>query len=114
MSDYAVVNPANGEKVKEYPTISDAGLETAIAAAEGAFRDWSQNTSIAERAAIIKRVGEMHVERREELADIIIREMGKPREQALGEIDFCGDILRLLRGQRRKAAGRRADRTAGR
>jgi succinate-semialdehyde dehydrogenase/glutarate-semialdehyde dehydrogenase len=91
MSDYAVVNPATGETVK-YPTITDAELETAIANAEGAFRDWSQNSSVAERAAIIRRVGELHVERREELADIIIREMGKPREQALGEIDFCGDI----------------------
>jgi succinate-semialdehyde dehydrogenase/glutarate-semialdehyde dehydrogenase len=92
MSDYAVVNPATGETVQEYPTITDAELEAAIGAAEGAFRDWSQNTTVAERAAIIGRVGELHVERREELADIIIREMGKPREQALGEIDFCGDI----------------------
>ncbi|MDQ5893752.1 MAG: succinate-semialdehyde dehydrogenase / glutarate-semialdehyde dehydrogenase [Actinomycetota bacterium] len=92
MSDYAVVNPATGETVQEYPTITDSELETTIAAAEGAFRDWSQHSTVAERAAIIKRVGEMHVERREELADIIIREMGKPREQALGEIDFCGDI----------------------
>jgi succinate-semialdehyde dehydrogenase/glutarate-semialdehyde dehydrogenase len=92
MSDYAVVNPATGETVQEYPTITDAELEAAIAAADGAFRGWSQNTTVAERAAIIGRVGELHVERREELADIIIREMGKPREQALGEIDFCGDI----------------------
>ncbi|HMX72393.1 MAG TPA: aldehyde dehydrogenase family protein, partial [Solirubrobacterales bacterium] len=92
MSDYAVVNPATGETVKEYPTISDAGLQEAIASAEDAFRDWSKNSSIEERAAAVRRVGELHVERREELADIIIREMGKPREQALGEIDFCGDI----------------------
>lgn len=92
MSDYAVVNPANGEQIKEYPTITDAELEAAIARADGAFRDWSRNTTVAERAAIVGRVGEFHVERREELADIIIREMGKPREQALGEIDFCGDI----------------------
>lgn len=92
MSGYAVVNPATGERVKEYPTISDAGLESAIGAAESAFRGWSRNTSVAERAAIIQRVADLHIERREELADIIIREMGKPREQALGEIDFCGDI----------------------
>ncbi len=92
MSDYAVVNPATGEEVKAYPTITDAELETAIAAAEGAYRDWSRNSTVEERAAIIGRVGELHVERREELADIIIREMGKPRDQALGEVDFCGDI----------------------
>jgi succinate-semialdehyde dehydrogenase/glutarate-semialdehyde dehydrogenase len=37
-------------------------------------------------------VGELHVERRQELAEIIVREMGKPIEQALGELDFVGDI----------------------
>lgn len=92
MSDYKVVNPATGETVKEYPTISDSELDAAIGAANDAFRDWTQNTTVAERAAVIGRVGELHVERRDELADIIIREMGKPREQSLGEIDFCGDI----------------------
>ena len=45
-----------------------------------------------ERAALIRRVGELHVEQRERLGEIIVREMGKPIEQALGEVDFCGDI----------------------
>ena len=40
----------------------------------------------------MRRVGELHSERREELAAITVREMGKPTEQALGEIDFCADI----------------------
>ena len=40
----------------------------------------------------MRRVGDLHVERREQLAEIIIREMGKPLEQALGEVDFCKDI----------------------
>ncbi len=40
----------------------------------------------------MRRVGELHVERREELAEIIVREMGKPVEQALGEVDFCASI----------------------
>ena len=31
MSVYAVVNPATGETVKEYPTITDAELKDAIA-----------------------------------------------------------------------------------
>lgn len=92
MSDYAVVNPATGEQVSEYPTITDAELQDAIGKADDAWRGWAQESSVEERAAMVRRVGELHVERREELADIIIREMGKPREQALGEIDFCGDI----------------------
>jgi succinate-semialdehyde dehydrogenase/glutarate-semialdehyde dehydrogenase len=92
MSIYAVVDPATGETVKEYPTISDDELRAAIARADEAHRTWSASSSVAERAALVRRVGELHVERRQELADIIVREMGKPVEQALGEVDFCGDI----------------------
>ena len=92
MSSYAVVNPATGEKVKEYPEVSGDDLTAAIAAADEAHRSWPQTTTVAERAGMVRKVGELHVEQREALAEIAVREMGKPREQALGEVDFCGDI----------------------
>ena len=92
MSDYAVVNPATGETVKTYPTISDDALKDAIGRADTAGRAWVASTTVEERAALLRRVGELHIEQRERLGEIIVREMGKPIEQALGEVDFCGDI----------------------
>jgi succinate-semialdehyde dehydrogenase/glutarate-semialdehyde dehydrogenase len=92
MSTYAVVNPATGEKVKEYEEISDTGLDAAIARADAAYRGWTSSSTVAERAGLIRRVGELHGERREDLARIIVREMGKPVEQALGEVDFTASI----------------------
>ncbi|MFN8112753.1 MAG: NAD-dependent succinate-semialdehyde dehydrogenase [Solirubrobacterales bacterium] len=92
MSSYAVVNPATGEKVQEYPEITDQELDSAIGKAEDAHRSWAQTTTIAERAAMIQKVADMHIERRETLAAIAVKEMGKPMEQALMEVDFCGDI----------------------
>ena len=92
MSDYAVVNPATGETVKEYPTISDDDLRDAIGRADTAVREWSASTTVEERAQLVRRVGEIHAEQRERLAEIIVREMGKPVEQALGELDFCTAI----------------------
>ena len=89
---YAVTNPATGETVKTYPTITDAELEAAIAAAAEAHRTWSKSTTVEERAALVRRVGELHVERRQELAEIIVREMGKPIEQAVGEVEFSAAI----------------------
>ena len=41
MSVYAVIDPATGETVKEYPTISDDELRDAIALADETFRTWS-------------------------------------------------------------------------
>jgi succinate-semialdehyde dehydrogenase/glutarate-semialdehyde dehydrogenase len=75
---YAVVNPATGETIKTFPTITDAELDATIAAADEAHRTWSKSTTVEERAGLVHRVGELHVERRQELAEIIVREMGKP------------------------------------
>jgi succinate-semialdehyde dehydrogenase/glutarate-semialdehyde dehydrogenase len=91
LSMYAVVNPATGEEVKEYPEISDEGLDAAIAKAWDATAALASLTA-AERAAKIKRVAELHAERSDTLAAIAVKEMGKPTEQAEGEVEFCGDI----------------------
>jgi succinate-semialdehyde dehydrogenase / glutarate-semialdehyde dehydrogenase len=92
MTQYAVIDPATGKTVQEYPTITDDALREAIAKADQAHREWSASSTVAERAALIRRVAELHTERREELGQIIVREMGKPIEQATGEVDFSAAI----------------------
>jgi succinate-semialdehyde dehydrogenase/glutarate-semialdehyde dehydrogenase len=92
MSDYAVVDPATGETVKTYPTITDDELQAAIGRAHAAHPSWGKGTTVQERAAIIGRVGALHEERKQELAEIIVREMGKPIEQAVGEVEFSAAI----------------------
>ncbi|MWB99328.1 NAD-dependent succinate-semialdehyde dehydrogenase [Agromyces seonyuensis] len=92
MSDYAVVDPATGETISTYPTITDEGLDAAIASAFAVARGWAKTSGVAERAALVRRVAELHTERREELAALIVREMGKPLDQALGEVDFAAAI----------------------
>lgn len=92
MSDYTVVNPATGETLASYPGSTDAEVEAALAAADAAYRDWGRDSSPAERAEALRAVARLHRERRDELAAIIVREMGKPLEAALGEVDFAADI----------------------
>jgi len=92
MTDYAVVNPSTGETLKTYPTATDAEIAAAVDSAETAYRDWGRKTSPAERAALVRLVAELHRERKDELAAIIVREMGKPLSHAEGEVDFAADI----------------------
>ena len=92
MSVYAVTNPATGEQVKTFPTFTDDELDSAIALAYDTYQNWLRSSTVEERAKLVRRVGELHSERREQLAEITTREMGKPLEQALGEVDFCVDI----------------------
>ncbi|MFT4229684.1 MAG: NAD-dependent succinate-semialdehyde dehydrogenase [Microbacterium sp.] len=91
MTDYAVVNPATGQTLATYPVNTDAEVKDAVAAADAAYRAW-RTVPVAERAAVIRRIAELHRERRDELAAIIVREMGKPLAAAEGEVDFAADI----------------------
>ena len=104
MSDYAVVNPATGETLATYPAITDDALESPIATADAAYRTW-RDTPVAERAAGIRRVAEVHRERRDELAAIIVREMGKPLAAAIGEVGFAADITEYYADQAEKITG---------
>jgi len=92
MSDYAVVNPATGQTLAVYPTFTDEQVEQSVTAADAAHRRWSSDSTVEQRAVLVRRVAELLRERRAELADIIIREMGKPSGQAVGEVDFAADI----------------------
>ena len=92
MSLYAVVDPATGDVVKEYPTATDEQMEQALASASQAFREWSKKSTLDERVALIRRVADLHNERKDELAKIIQREMGKPLDQSVGEVEFSASI----------------------
>ncbi len=98
MSEYAVVNPATGETVARYDTFTDAQVEGALAAAEAGFETW-RKLPVAERAGIVRRAAQLHRERRAELAAIIVREMGKVKAGALGEVDFAADITEYYADQ---------------
>ncbi|BBX28680.1 NAD-dependent succinate-semialdehyde dehydrogenase [Mycolicibacterium alvei] len=92
MSEYAVTDPATAKVVATYPTSTDAEIQAAIEAAAKTGRTWARTTTVAERAALIGKVAALHEQRREQLADVIVREMGKPRDQALGEVEFSAAI----------------------
>lgn len=91
-SMYAVVDPATGDVVQEYPTATDEQIEAALASAAKAFKEWSKTTTVAQRAELIRKVAALHEERKEELAKIIQREMGKPLDQSVGEVEFSAAI----------------------
>lgn len=92
MTEYAVHDPSTGELVQSYPTATDADITAALEKAQAAARGWGRATTVKERAALIHRVAELHEERADELADIIVREMGKPHEEAKEEVEFSAAI----------------------
>jgi succinate-semialdehyde dehydrogenase / glutarate-semialdehyde dehydrogenase len=90
---YAVTNPATGELVQEYPTATEAQIQEALAAADKAFDTW-RTSPVDDRVRLLNHVADLYAERRDELAAIITREMGKPVFQAQIEVDIVVSIYR--------------------
>lgn len=88
MSSFAVIDPATGTIHAEYPAATDAEVEAGLGAAQKTYQEWSRTTTVAERAVLAKRLADLFVERKDKLAAIINREMGKPLQQAVGKPSF--------------------------
>lgn len=72
-----VVDPSDGGLVARVPSGDTNDVDRAVAAARTAFGDWSARP-VAERAAVVARLGDALAERGEQLAETISREMGTP------------------------------------
>ncbi|MEO8107387.1 MAG: NAD-dependent succinate-semialdehyde dehydrogenase [Actinomycetes bacterium] len=96
--EYRVVNPTTGAVEKKYPTATDDEITAAVDRSDAAFVVWS-NTPLAERAQLMHRVADLHVERAEELAGLITREMGKTAAEAVDEVEYSVDIYRYYADQ---------------
>ncbi|MGR7071985.1 succinate-semialdehyde dehydrogenase [Klebsiella aerogenes] len=85
------VNPTTGEVVSSLPWSTEQQVDSAIAQAQQAFRQWRQ-VALADRAAALRKVGSVMRARGEELAQMISLEMGKPIAQARGEVSKSANL----------------------
>jgi succinate-semialdehyde dehydrogenase / glutarate-semialdehyde dehydrogenase len=81
-------DPATGEVLATYTAHDEAGVEAALAATYAASTVW-RDTPLDERLALLRGVGKLLSERRQEYAALITAEMGKPLAESLGEVDKC-------------------------
>jgi acyl-CoA reductase-like NAD-dependent aldehyde dehydrogenase len=92
VSKYATVNPATGELIRGFETISDADADQALIRAHEAYLDW-RKADLKERVAVIGRVADLFRQNAAELAQLMTLEMGKPVTQAKGEIELSASIF---------------------
>ena len=92
MGKYATINPATGEVVQRFDTISDADANRALTRAHQAYLDW-RNIELKERAAVLGRVADLFRQNAADLAELTTLEMGKPITQAKGEVELSAAIF---------------------
>ena len=89
---YATVNPYTGEVVREFDSVDADAVDRAVETAHQAFGAW-RDRPIEERAAIIRRAGELLAARSDRLAALVTLEMGKRIVEAHEEADLSSQIL---------------------
>jgi len=100
-----VYNPATGQQTGAVDFASAEEVDAAVQTAKAAYAEWRQ-VSLAKRAEFFFRIRELLHERRDALAEILVREHGKVFSDALGEVtrglevvEFCCGLPTLLKSE---------------
>lgn len=99
------VNPSNAtDVVAQVPRGTPDDVRAAVRAASDAFDGWRRTTGAA-RAEFLHRWAAAISARSEEIAQIAVREVGKPVGEARGEVARCIAVLRYYAGEAVRATG---------
>jgi aldehyde dehydrogenase (NAD+) len=80
------VNPADTKDViGRFPLSTAADVEKAVASAKRGFAIW-RDTPAPARGDVLRRVGDLLSSRKDEIADLMTREMGKPLQETKGDV----------------------------
>ena len=88
---YATINPATGQTLKEFATTTDEDVRDIVERSAKEYASW-RTTPVSERAELMHKLAGLYRERQDELARVITEEMGKPRTQAIGEVQIVAAI----------------------
>src|SRR5579864_7138889 len=90
------IDPATGEVIARFEAARPADVPHAVLCARQAQAEWAERP-IAERCKLLRKFRDLVYERRDEIVDVISRETGKPRVEALfAEILFVLDTADFL------------------
>lgn len=89
----ASINPANGEILKKFDSLTNAQIDEKLQRACDTFRVY-RDSSFAERAARMNRAAEILEAEKQDLARLMTTEMGKPIKGAVGEAEKCAWVCR--------------------
>ncbi|MFM0274359.1 NAD-dependent succinate-semialdehyde dehydrogenase [Paraburkholderia aspalathi] len=103
-STYPVLNPATGEVIAQVARGGAAETTQAVAEAERAFPVWRALTA-KERGARVRRWGELMLENRDALAELLTREQGKPLAEARGEVGYAASFFEWFAEEAKRSYG---------
>jgi NAD-dependent aldehyde dehydrogenases len=99
------INPADiSDIIGEFPESGQEDVNDAVEAAKEAFKFWKK-VPAPKRGDIIRKVGDIFAARKEEIARIMTREMGKPVFETKGDIQEAIDTAYYSASETRRLFG---------
>ncbi|MUL82248.1 MULTISPECIES: aldehyde dehydrogenase family protein [unclassified Mycolicibacterium] len=98
-------SPINGELLAQLPSNTAEDVDAVIAAASDAFKQW-RSVPAPCRGDLVRRLGELLIEHKTDLAALITLEVGKIESEALGEVQEMIDVCDFAVGLSRQLYGR--------
>ncbi|MFN8642435.1 MAG: NAD-dependent succinate-semialdehyde dehydrogenase [Candidatus Binatia bacterium] len=109
---FAVHEPATGAELAQVADATVADGLAAVAAAHDAARAWAA-TAPRQRSDVLRRAFELMLARADRLAELIVRENGKPIAEARGEVAYAAEFLRWFSEEAVRLNGRLATAPGG-
>ncbi|TDY63980.1 NAD-dependent succinate-semialdehyde dehydrogenase [Algibacter lectus] len=84
-------NPFNNKDIETYKLHTESEVQEIIDKGANAFKDWKMKT-IGDRTDMLNKVSQLLLERKQEYAELMTKEMGKPISQSIAEIEKCSAV----------------------
>jgi acyl-CoA reductase-like NAD-dependent aldehyde dehydrogenase len=98
-------NPADSSDViGTFPLSTKADVDKAVASATKGFETWKRTPAPA-RGDVLRAVGDIMSQRKEEIADLMTREMGKPLQETRGDVQEGIDTAYYAASEGRRLFG---------
>jgi aldehyde dehydrogenase (NAD+) len=98
------VNPATGDTIGVFPRSSAEDVDRAVEAAKAAFEEW-RLVPAPKRGEILYRFASLLIEEKDDLTDLMTREMGKVKAEAGGDVQEAIDMSLYMAGEGRRLFG---------
>jgi succinate-semialdehyde dehydrogenase / glutarate-semialdehyde dehydrogenase len=100
-----VTNPATGELIGTVPSGGEKETQQAIEAAHRAFLEWSKWTA-SDRADLMRKYFQIILDHKDELAELMTLENGKPLKESKGEVDYAASFVEWFAEEGKRIYGR--------
>ncbi len=97
-------SPATGDSIGVFPKSNAEDVDRAVAAARAAFDEW-RLIPAPKRGEILYRFANLLIEEKDDLTDLMAREMGKVKAEAGGDVQEAIDMSLYMAGEGRRLFG---------